>query len=782
MPGQIKPELLSPAGSMDALWAAINNGADAVYLGASSFGARSTAGFDSDKLKEAVRVAHFFQKRVYITMNTLIKEREFESFLLALEDVVSSGADAILVQDLGALRLIKEKHPHVPVHASTQMTIHHLTGAKYAVHMGIDRVVFARETPLSVLKSTAATGIEVEAFVHGALCVSVSGQCTLSSMIGGRSGNRGRCAQPCRMGYVYRDKQGAWLSPRDISMADHVPALIDAGIASLKIEGRLKRPEYVAVVTKIYRNLIDQSDMPDSIRESYRTDLLQIFNRGGFSKGYVFGDQDAAIMNPLHVSHEGIPIGVVMACRPMGDKYLATIRLTLPLHDQDGLEIRGQTNQGMIYSGKDAAASSMVDIRLHQPAMPQSLVYRLDSAQQLNAAQKSVGTKGATPVPLEAALHLEPGKPALLTLSDGTTNVTTQGVVTKEAQRAPLSAENTDKAITKAGDFPVLFTAYSFNSTSPSFLPVSALNQLRRDGLEAFYQARVNDFQKLHAKSKYHVATKQENKDCSLEIILQSADIQHLDLFKSLGIGSFFYAPVEFKKEDLANALRRLGEKDALVLPRQTNDETLAMLNSLVHENPVNVVLNNIGQMGLHWPRGVIAGNGIHTWNNASLQLLKEQGFVAATLSRELAYTEQADLSRSILPLIQNVYGRNALMVLNHCPERVYRGLSKGHIGCTLCHQQEGTRGQSLQDRMGASFPLYPLHLPEGCINYLLDEKPLHIGEKATMHDAWLLHMTIESSEEIQEIIRYYVALRRGEDISSLHIPYYHGRYQKGVD
>lgn len=782
MPEKKIPELLSPAGSMDSLWAAINNGADAVYLGASSFGARSSAGFDAQALQQAVQTAHLYGKRVYVTLNTLIKEKEFPAFTQALLQVVEAGADAVLVQDTGALLYIKKHFPHIPVHASTQMTIHTLHGAQAAKHLGIDRVVFARETSISTLDKAAEAGIEVEVFVHGALCVSVSGQCTLSAMNGGRSGNRGRCAQPCRMMYTYRNQAGAWLSPRDIRMAENIQGLKDAGIASLKIEGRLKRPEYVAVVTKIYRKLLDEPDNTSQITNADQQALEQIFNRGGFSKGYVFGDEDTDIINPLHVSHEGIPIGVVTACRRIGDKYLGTIRLTLSLRDQDGLEIRGKNQQGMIYSGKEAFPSETVDIRLHKAASPGDVVYRLDSAWQLSEARKSIGVQGAPPIELDASLFLEPGAPAAFTLSDGQVSVTANGQAAQAAQKAPLTLDNTKNAMTKAGAFPTTIKNYHFNNTSPAFLPVSSLNQLRRDALEQYFQTRLERYEHQKSQESYQPIHQNNSKQKSPHgLILQSADINNIAEYKALGISHFFYAPTDYHQEILEESLAKLSPTDALVIPRQTSDDTLSMLISLSQQYQLPVVINNIGQLSKEWANTVIAGYGIHVWNNNTIIMLHEQGINAATLSRELTYQESADLTDGMMTLIQPVYGRNALMVLNHCPERVYRKLSKGHAGCRLCHQNQGIRGQLLTDRLGSAFPLYPLHLPEGCINYLLDDKPLHIGDKASVRYAWMVNMTLETPEEIKEIITYYAALRKGEASEIHQIPYYHGRYQKGV-
>jgi len=220
MPNEL--ELLAPAGSMEALKAAIANGADAVYLGASAFGARASAGFDANALKDAVSLAHLYRKKVYVTVNILIKERELPSVRNTLSLLSEVGADAVLLQDLGLLKICREEFPDLVIHASTQMALHHASGAKLLKDLGAKRAVLARECDLSAIRCAAQTGMEIEAFCHGALCVSCSGQCLFSSMIGGRSGNRGRCAQPCRLPYSYQGKTGAFLSPRDLCARDEL--------------------------------------------------------------------------------------------------------------------------------------------------------------------------------------------------------------------------------------------------------------------------------------------------------------------------------------------------------------------------------------------------------------------------------------------------------------------------------------------------------------------------------------------------------------------------------
>lgn len=253
-------ENLAPAGNRASLEKAVAAGADAVYLGCSAFSARAGAGnFTEDELRNAVHYAHLHHVRVYVTVNTLIKDGELPAVYDLLAVLNSIPVDAVLIQDLGVLSMARTCFPSLPVHASTQMAIHNRTGVHWCAEQGMRCAVLARECSLNEIRLCCKENIRVETFGHGAQCVGVSGVCLFSSMAGDRSGNRGRCAQPCRMTYRYRGMKGAWLSPRDVCTRDDIPALLQAGVASLKIEGRLKRPEYVATVTASYRQAIDQA-------------------------------------------------------------------------------------------------------------------------------------------------------------------------------------------------------------------------------------------------------------------------------------------------------------------------------------------------------------------------------------------------------------------------------------------------------------------------------------------------------------------------------------------
>ena len=381
-------ENLAPAGNREALERADAAGADAVYLGYAAFSARAGAGnFDRQGLEDAVHYAHARHMRVHVTLNTLVKDRELPEVAEVIRLLREVRADAVLVQDAGILRMIRSLCPGLAVHASTQMAIHNRTGVRWCLEQGMKRVVLARECSLAEIRKCAETGAEIEVFGHGAQCVAVSGECLFSSMVGERSGNRGRCAQPCRKEYFYRGQRGAWLSPRDVCLRDELPALRDAGAVSLKLEGRAKRPEYTAVVTAAYRKGLDSLE-EGGFRKAGRAEkegLAQIFNRGGFMKGYAFGCEDAGVICPERVSHCGVVIGRVEEA----DRRFARIRTDRDLADGDEIEIRGRRGAAsLIYAGKDTPKGGTALVRLREGMRAEAgdEVARLTSTAQIRDA------------------------------------------------------------------------------------------------------------------------------------------------------------------------------------------------------------------------------------------------------------------------------------------------------------------------------------------------------------------------------------------------------------
>lgn len=362
-----KTELLAPVGSMESLHAAIENGADAVYLGGTLFNARASAtNFNNEELREAVNIAHLKGVKVYITCNILVDQSEMEEVLDYIKYLYEIDVDAIIVQDLGLLNLVRRLFPDLAVHASTQMTINNEYGVKHLEESGVTRVVLARETPIyEISRIKSSSNMELEGFVHGALCVSYSGQCLMSSLIGGRSGNRGTCAQPCRMAYSIVDENGKlvkdWdkkyvLSPKDLNTIDYIPTMIEAGISSLKIEGRLKKPEYVATIVKSYRTSLDQGN--GAISETDKKDIAQMFNRG-FTKGVGLGDFGRSFISYEKPGNQGILLGTVNRV----DKYKVYVDLKEDVNEGDIIEF--ELSNGELKGMKmpfDAKAYSKVAI------------------------------------------------------------------------------------------------------------------------------------------------------------------------------------------------------------------------------------------------------------------------------------------------------------------------------------------------------------------------------------------------------------------------------------
>ena len=317
------PELLAPAGDMLSLKAAVENGADAVYLGVKKLSARAYASnFSLDELEQVIDYAHLRGVKVYVTVNTLIKDAEFAEAARTLQSIAAYGADAVIVQDIGLLSFLREFLPELPVHASTQMTVHNTESVCSLEGLGVKRVVLARELSLEAIRSIRDhTQAELEVFIHGALCICYSGQCLFSSMIGGRSGNRGYCAQPCRKQYSLKKngeevnvKGNFLLSPKDLNTAEILPKIIEAGVSSLKIEGRMKRPEYVAGVVSIYRQLLDRYATDPAgyfVSEEELITLEQLFNRG-FTHAYLSGKPRFELMDHDVPYNRGVLVGTVI--------------------------------------------------------------------------------------------------------------------------------------------------------------------------------------------------------------------------------------------------------------------------------------------------------------------------------------------------------------------------------------------------------------------------------------------------------------------------------------
>jgi len=771
-------ELLSPAGSLDALKAAYANGADAVYLGAAAFGARSSAGFDEDALKEALRIAHLRRKKVYVTVNILIKERELADVRRTLSLLSHVGADAVLVQDLGVLKICREEYPGLPVHASTQMALHNARGVRLLRELGARRAVLARECSLEEIRACAREGIEIEAFCHGALCVSCSGQCLFSSMIGGRSGNRGRCAQPCRLPYTYQGETAAWLSPRDLCARDELEKMAGAGVYSFKIEGRLKRPEYVAVVTRAYRNALDRvlegrfSPMDATEKEG----LTQIFSRGGFTRGYAAGQEDAGIVYPLRVTPEGVALGRVESAYQKGGQWLCAVRLQKALHNGDGLEIGGQS---VIYAGPEVQANALATVRIRDRVQKGAVVRRTDDESQLAAARATYEGEAlneAAPVFFDAALTAYPGKEARLSVTDGESTAEAAGPMCQAAQNRALDESAVRRSLEKTGGTPFVLRDLQVR-TAGAFLPAAALNALRRDTLDTLAEKRIAAQPRQASPAARFAAPKRELP--LPRLIVKTGNAEDIPALLSAGADEALLLPRDFREQALLPLLAHFPACTRLVLPAQCREDTLERIIALAKTYRTPLCASSPGQLGL----AAMAGEGIPVMNGEALRMLAYLGCESAALSREMNKQEILELPKGNCEMILPVYGKGRLMLLNHCPMRTKLGLKSGRAQCELCRQGKGALGTCLTDRMGAEYALSPIRLPEGCQIELTADRPLHLSDQLDGMErfSWLLCFTDESREERLAITRHYAALLRGEAPPPVRVRGTLGRFLDGV-
>ncbi|MBR2660043.1 MAG: U32 family peptidase [Clostridia bacterium] len=804
-------ENLAPAGNREALARADAAGADAVYLGYAAFSARAGAGnFNRQELEEAIRYAHLRHMRVHVTVNTLVKDGELEAVTEVLRLLQELHADAVLVQDLGVLRIIQEQFPGLAVHASTQMAIHNKTGVEWCKKQGIRRVVLARECSLDEIRKCAGTGIEIEVFGHGAQCVAVSGLCLFSSMVGERSGNRGRCAQPCRMEYDYRGRRGAWLSPRDVCLRDELPKLAEAGVASVKLEGRLKRPEYVAVVTESYRKGLGSLARGDFKKadEQEKEGLLQIFNRGGFMKGYAMGCEDAGVIFPGMVNHQGIRIGSVAAA----DGKLARVRLEKNLRNGDGLAIRGGSEEtGLVYAGPDTAAGGTATLRIRPDAKVKAgyEVYRLTDAAQVAAA---MSMKGRT-VPVDLYLRAMPGEALTLTATDGESFVTVTGESVSGAKTREATEEELVRNLKKTGE--TVFAPREVKAeTAGAFVAVSQVNAIRREALEELAQKRIEAFEQANSEFCDRCYQRKGADSCSMATVTQIKDldscstIQNSELKNALSAlpnsdvppmayvrtkaqaeaarangFRIVWCPEDYREEALEALKAEMQPGDWLKLPDVCEENTLRELRTWTEKNKEllgGIVLGSAGQLGLDWPVAYGAGPGIPVMNRQAAGLLIDEGCAFVTASPELTGAELKTLLAGDPAIVTTVYGRTRLMLLHHCPARTALGLTKGHRDCRLCDEgsADALAGNVLEDRKGYRFPLLRQRLPEGCMVELMNAFPTDniVNSQFIIHNSQLRNcdhndpmdaivLTTENAEETKEVLQAFKEGRktRGE-------------------
>lgn len=569
-----KPELLAPAGNMDALYAAILGGCDAVYIGGYMFGARNYASnFSNEELEYAVLYAHEYGVKVYVTTNTLIYENEVNRFIKYIEYLNSINVDAVIMQDIGMMDYVRHAFPDIEVHASTQMHIHNASGVEFVSSCGCTRAVLARETDYDTIKNIKNnTDIELEIFVHGALCISYSGQCLMSSLIGNRSGNRGTCAGSCRLKYDVLDNNLKKyntdeynLSTKDLNSLENLAKLIETGADSFKIEGRMKSPEYVYLVTKLYRRAIDSYFEYGKVKidDNYLLDLKKTFNRL-FTKGFLFKAKNNEIINPFRPNHVGINLGNVIDFK----NDFVTIKLDADLSINDGIRIIDKEDYGFVVTSlfinrkrvTNAKAGDIISIPCKKKVKINSKVLKTTDHEVIKKIDYEINNLHRK-VFIDGILDIRVSENPTLRITDGINKIEVKGnIIVEHAQKVPTDVNRIKEQLYKTGNTIYEFKNLDINSDKDIFIPIKEINEMRRKALEELKLKRI-------FRDKKRVLEYNDSIDVDFEKhIGKTVYIKSKEQYNKIKKFNFDYI---FMDEDLFNTID--DDRKVLKIPRVIN-------------------------------------------------------------------------------------------------------------------------------------------------------------------------------------------------------------------
>lgn len=677
-------ELLAPVGSFEALKAAVQNGANAVYLGGKDFGARASANnFDRDELKEAVKYAHIRGVQVFVTTNTLRKENEIEDFLEYAKFLYDIDVDAIILQDIGMARLIKRELPDFELHASTQMVAHSLEDVKYLESVGFDRVVLAREVTVEEIKYICDNcKADIEVFVHGALCVCYSGQCLMSSMIGNRSGNRGRCAQPCRQRYelidvytgeVVNSNGDYLLSPRDLNAIEEIDKVIDAGVHSLKIEGRMKRPEYVATVIDGYRKTIDEYLATNKLNVSDETinDLYTIFNRK-FTKGLLLGDVGKDMMNSQLPNNQGLYVGTVVDYNKKAKRL--KIKLANTLKKGDGINLGGGTIGRIIKNGNIETIGykgETIELDFVGEARKGQIVFKTSDSELMDRVQATfTQDKEFIKNIIDAKITIKLGQKPILTLKDRHSNeATIEGdKIVEEAMKVALSKEKVETQLRKLGNTPYELDLLEIELDDNVSLPISLLNQMRRDCIELLDKERVSIKNRKYKNKIVKYKPVQYNRNKQQEISVKVKNLEQLESALECGVDRIYYEDTNTIDKAMSLAMK-YNKKVIYSAPRIIRNKEYNHLAKANNAGVESVQVGNYGSIDYFKDKKLNIDYYLNAFNSETINYYKEIGADTLCISQELNINEiKETIKYTDINIESVVYGYTPLMITEYCP------------------------------------------------------------------------------------------------------------------
>lgn len=778
-------EILAPAGSMECLKAAIAAGADAVYTGGALFGARAYAhNLTEEELLEAIDYVHLHGRRLYLTVNTLIKDREMEKQMYDyLLPYYRQGLDAVIVQDIGLFRFIRKHFPDLPIHASTQMTLTGVDGAKFLEKEGAQRIVTSRELSMAEVKKIAdETELEIESFVHGALCYCYSGQCLFSSFIGGRSGNRGQCAQPCRL--LYRTPEAKrpqyLLSLKDICTLELIPEMIESGIYSFKIEGRMKKPEYAAAVAFQYRKYADlylkyYEECPAEedpaayamkkyrVREEDRQMLLDLYNRGGFHTGYYHTQNGREMISLNRPNHAGVPAVKVLAKKGRN----VTAKALTDLYPQDIIELpmRKGREKADNYTCKDAVRKGMnvqIPVFADTPFKRDEIWMRTRNSTLIDTLREEF-VNGKIKERICGTFRLYPQEKATLTVKCRDAEITVAGEKAQEALSQPMSRERIEKQLRKTGNTEFEFSFLKAEIGEKVFLPMQSLNELRREALETLEKVICEKYRRSG-----EVKDPEEDKtELSMEEEVLSgwtASVRTAEQMKVIleeeAIGRIYVDctmfPRIWEKDSYVEWITKVhaaGKEIYLVMPyifrERTRKQYEAAYNRIFGAGWDGILIANYESFAFLKEHGytgrIMTDYNLYEFNQESRKFWKEKGVFEFTAPVELTERELQDLRVKDGEVI--VYGYLPMMISAGCIQKTTRGCLKKSGQTTITDRYRN--------------PFVVKNECDYCYNILYNYVPLYLGDR--MEEVYQigpgrirLMFTTERQQEVRQILSAY--------------------------
>lgn len=791
-----KVELLAPVGDWNCLKAAVQNGADAVYFGVEQFNARMyAANFNVEDMKQVIEYCKLRNVKTNLTLNTLLENCEFDNAVDLAKEAYKTGVDAIIVQDLGLAKYLIDNIPGLPIHASTQMTVHNLQGVLKLEKLGFDRVVLSRELSCEEIEYICKNcKVEIETFIHGALCICYSGQCLFSSVVGGRSGNRGKCAGPCRLPYELISEnaetherksidKGYLLSTKDLCGIAYLPRLVQAGVKCFKIEGRMKSPEYVATVTRIYRKYIDMvlNNYDFIIDEKDINDLMQVFNRGGFSDGHLDSKHNRNLIFPEKPSNMGIYLGTIKKYN--SNKGHITLQLEEDLELGDSISVSNEASKYLVselmiknVNQKKVSANTEVTIgRMKGNIKVGDKVYRISSKALSDFAKASYDNCENKKIPLNCTVTIKKNTPISMEISTNKNtcyNELYSSIYVKEisnmipidALKTPISVERVVKQISKTTNTPFSFENITVLLDDGLYVPsISTLNELRRTALEKVEQEILSRAKRtlldLSKKSKESITYTPNVKNPEISVLFRQLELD------------FDYTKLD--KEKITNIYVSLelfiSKKYSKIISYFSDNYNLYIyVPSIIKTNYKNIALSTIEQAVMIYNiKGFIVSNigdfellkkyskdyefignyTLNVFNNNTMEEYRKLGLSRITLSRELNQELIKEmLANANINTEMIVYGNLPLMASSYC-----------FLGKTnKCYPNCGTNCKKnnkyyLKDRLGFNFRVVPNSIET--VTLICNSKTLSVSTKDLPVNFVRLDILNESINEINEAV-----------------------------